>query len=379
MLETKATVLEQLQLDDIQEVLRRPGPCITVLLPPYRPGEQAKSMAGLIKSDIQTASRKLSGLKISRGEIEDLLDPLEQLTGDQVFLGGAHWGCAIFRSPQVFRKVDLLNPTAMGLKVGARFEIRPLLAMLNSPSEFYVLRLTKKRVELIRCQGFHAEKVTLPKGTPATLDEALAFRPPDHDLENRSAAGSAPSAMRRVRFGTGSGRETQQTYLADFYKAVDRGMRTLLHGLSPVILSGVDEDTALYRNSSKYSNLLAQPISGAPEALLSDNDLLNKAYEIVRAESISQAAHAASEAREEVVPARFSTNLSEILRAAAEGRVMRLYLDEAAEALGEFDGGREEDLLNAAAVETIVHGGNAFALPGASMPDHASIAAVFRY
>ena len=379
MLETKARVLEPVQLDKIQELLRLPGPCLTVLLPPYRPGEQAKSMAALIKSDIQAATPKLSGIKIQRSEIEDLLDPLEQLTGDSGFLGGAHWGCCIFRSHQVFQKLDLLNPTAVGLKIGTRFEIRPLLAMLNSPAEFYVLRLTKKKVELVRCSGFRAERVKLPKGVPETLDEALAFRPPDHDLENRSAAGSAPGAMRRVRFGTGSGRETQQSYLADFYKAVDRGVRTLLHGLTPVILAGVDEDTALYRNSSKYSNLLPHPISGSPEALISENDLLHQAYSIVRAESIAQAAHAAAEAKEQVVPARFSTNLSEILQAAAEGRVMRLYLDDAAEALGEFDGGREEDLLNAAAVETIVQGGQAFALPAENMPDHASIAAVFRY
>ena len=51
----------------------------------------------------------------------------------------------------------------------------------------------------------------------------MAFKQPDHDLENRSAAGSSVGSMRRIRFGTGSGRETQQTYLADLYKEVDRG------------------------------------------------------------------------------------------------------------------------------------------------------------
>jgi hypothetical protein len=52
----------------------------------------------------------------------------------------------------------------------------------------------------------------------------LAFKPPDHDLENRSAAGSSVGAMRAVRFGTGSGRETQHTYLRTSIKAVDHGL-----------------------------------------------------------------------------------------------------------------------------------------------------------
>jgi hypothetical protein len=39
----------------------------------------------------------------------------------------------------------------------------------------------------------------------------------------------------------------------------------------------------------------------------------------------------------------------------------------------------EEDLLNLAAVQSILHGGRAFVLPGSKMPDGASIAASFRF
>ena len=66
--------------------------------------------------------------------------------------------------------------------------------------------------------------VELPKGTPKTLDEALGFNQPDHELMNRSSSGPSTGAMRGVQFGTGSERETQHAHLHDFYRAVDRGV-----------------------------------------------------------------------------------------------------------------------------------------------------------
>jgi hypothetical protein len=101
---------------------------------------------------------------------------------------------------------------------------------------------------------------------------------PDHDLENRSAAGSSPGAMRRIRFGTGSGRETQHSYLAEFYKKVDHGIHELLntHG-SPLLLAGVDEDTALYRAGNTYPMTQQQMTAFATPANIIDSATLSSA------------------------------------------------------------------------------------------------------
>ena len=88
-----------------------------------------------------------------------------------------------------------------------------------------------------------------------------------------------------------------------------------------------------------------------------------------------------------MAPARFSTALDAILRAAVEGRVGWLYINQDAQVFGVFDGIRrgrrvnwgEEDLLNAAAVETMRQRGLVFTLPDSEMPDNAAVAAVLRY
>jgi Bacterial archaeo-eukaryotic release factor family 3 len=386
MIETKVSPVESLNLASIQELVRSPGPCITVLLPSYRPGAQAKSMAALLKTNLQEAARQLAVGKISDSDSAELLDPVRQLTQDEQFLAGSHWGRAIYRSPGTLRQIELVGTVRQTLTIGARFQVRPILAELHLPAEFYLLKLTQKRVDLLRCSHFRTEPVELPKGTPRTLDEALAFKQPDHDLENRSTAGASVGGMRGVRFGTGSGRETQQTYLADFYKAVDRSIRTLLNGRkAPLVLTGVDEDATLYRSVNTYQNLLAGNVAG--DSASSDEEVYQSAHRIVLADNVEKSAAALAQARERMSPARFSVHLEAILHAAVEGRVDRIYIDEAAQRVGIFTDAQpavhshwgEEDLLNLAAVETLRNSGSAFPLPNSRMPDGTAVAAVFRY
>jgi hypothetical protein len=390
MIEAKVSAVESFGLENIQELVKASGPCVTVLLPSYRPGAQAKSMAAILKTNLQEAARQLALRKISEAAITDLLDPLAQLTQEEEFLAGSRWGRAIFRSGGILRQLTLIGPVNQALTIGACFNLRPILAELHLPAEFYLLELSKRRVDLFRCNHLQAERVELPSGIPETLDEALAFKPPDHDLENRSSAGASVGAMRGVRFGTGSGRETQHAYLSDFYKAVDRGVRERLNSSNaPLVLAGVHEDTAIYQMINTYPILLSRSISGSPSGSTpaKENEVVEQAYWIVRSDSAEKAATRLAELKERVSPARFSIHLEAILHPAAEGRVDSIYIDESAQRVGPFADARhgggsswgEEDLLNRAAVETIVHSGLAFALPNSGMPDGAAVAAVFRY
>ncbi len=386
MIGTKVSVPESLNLGNIQELARSAGPCVTVLLPSYRPGGQSKSMAALLKTNLQEAERQLIAGKISAPAIAQILDPLRQLTLDQQFLSGSHWARAIYRSPDVLHQIELIGSVNQLLTVGNRFHIRPILAELHSPAVFYLLKLSLKAVALLRCSHFRSEAVELPKGIPATLDEALGFKAPDHDLENRSSAGGSLGEMRGVRFGTGSARETQPTYLADFYKAIDRGVGELLNSSkAPLVLAGVDEDTAIYRMVNTYQNLLPRNIPGSSD--LSELELYDAAHWIVQSDHLEKTAATLAQMKERLSPARFSVHLEAILDAAVEGRVDRIFIDESAQRLGVFPEAKhdghstwgEEDLLNFAAVETILHGGAAFTLPNSRMPDGAAVAAIFRY
>jgi len=376
---------ELLRLTTLRDALKSPGPCITIFLSPYRPGEQAGSPAALLKTNCQEAARQLALRSFPKGGSIDLLQPLESLAADPQFAAGSHWGRAIFRSPSVFRQFHLTRAVPPGLSVGGCFSIRPLASELARSAVFYILVLSQTRVRLLRCAGFHCELIKLPKGVPETLTEALALEPPDHDLENRSSAGSSTGRMRGVRFGTGSGREREHAHLADFYKLVDRGIQELLHEPdTPLILAGVQEETAAFRAISTYPELATTCIAGSPEPPLPQERMLEQAYCILRDRDLERQARALRIAIERTAPRRVAKDPDVVLRAAFEGRIGELYVNETAEKIEMFERGKyeswgNEDLFNLAAVQTIIHQGNARVLPAEMMPEGAAMIGILRY
>ncbi len=380
---------ELLRLSALRELLASPGPCLTVLLPPYRPGEQAGSQAALLNSTIKEASRQLTAF-LPDESVSRLLEPLKHSVKDPDLAAGSHWGRAILRSPGVFEQLQLTQSVKASLTVAGSFSIRPLLDDVARPETFYVLNLSKTNVALIRCSDLEAKKIPLPNKTPDNLADALAFEPPDHDLENRSPIGRSTGVMHSVRFGTGSGRETQHTHLADFYKLVDRAVSELLREHeAPLILTGVDEDQDIFRAITGCQNLVREGIAKSGAGPIAHDELLHKAYSILRAHAADRWTAALSSTTEQVGPGRFSTDPVLLLHAAFEGRVARLYLNRSAVRPGVFERGNyhswgEEDLLNLAAVQTVLHRGEAFQIPGENMPaqpsgEKASVLGIMRY
>ncbi|MGB6946150.1 MAG: hypothetical protein WBE37_27380 [Bryobacteraceae bacterium] len=381
---------EPLTKEVVSELIHAGGPCITLLLPPYRPGESGESPAAILKADLQEAAKKLAARKIAEPLIRELLEPLERLSQAEESLAGAASARVIFRSHEVFRKFKMpIAPSpARACIVGDCFSIRPILSSAALAPAVYVLEVTKKAVRLLACGFTAVTPAQLPKGTPQTLDEALGFDAPDHDLINRSSAGPSTGAMPGVQFGTGSGRETQHAHLRDFYHAVDRGVCELLRSTqAPLVLAGVDEDVAIYRSISAYPNLLEQGIHGSPGAPVSPAQILQHAYDIALFTFQKRVANEMAEAKERLAPGRFSADLDGIVRAAVEGRVSHLYLDESGRRMGTFAakvfGGHanwhDEELLNVAALETLLRGGAVYSLPTHCMPAGAVAAAAFRY
>ncbi len=133
------------------------------------------------------------------------------------------------------------------------------------PAQFYLLTLSKKNVEvfpLYRSSRRTLETARRPSGNTGRSIGLSSL--PITILKTARPLVRSTGAMHGVRFGTGSGRETQSTYLADFYKAVDRGVRELLGaGDVPLVLAGVGEETDLYRTINHYPNLLAASVQGS--------------------------------------------------------------------------------------------------------------------
>lgn len=385
MLASKGTALEFLRPGTIRNILQSAGPCITISLAPYRPGEAAGSMAAQLGPHLQNIAEKLAEHGVPSAERTELLTPLRALAETPELNGGSHWGRVIFRAPNVLEQFYLATPALFGAAVGNVFFIRRIASDLARPQAFYVLYLSKTGVDLWRGAGLHADRVKLPKEVPATLDEAMGFKPPDHTLENRSPVGGSVGASRRVRFGTGSLRETEQIHLADYYKLVGRGLRQFLREPDiPLLLAGVEEDCALFHASADSLNLAKRAILGGQNTPLDETELLRRAYRIVAEDDLEAQASFLKASKERLSPLRFATNPSAILEAAFAGRIDHLFVSENAGRIGlwerdDYRSWEREDLVNLAMVQTMIHHGKAYSLPPALMPEDTETAALMRY
>ncbi|HEY1755540.1 MAG TPA: hypothetical protein VGG72_09100 [Bryobacteraceae bacterium] len=381
----KLSTLEVAELGTIHDVLDSPGPCVTLVLPPYHAGERAESGAAFLKASLHGIAQQFVERKVPRTLGRDLLEPLEQLAHESAGSAGSHLGCAILRSQDVFCQFRLTQPARPSLTVAGCFAVRRLIDEFLAPAMFYILALSKDSVSLLRCAGAQLETVPLPGGAPMTLEEALALEPPDHDLENRSASSGSEGGRRRIRFGTGSGREAAHAHLADFYKIVDRGIHKLLHEPEiPLLLAGVDEDVAAYRAVNTYRCLAQGSLHGSSKLLLQTAEILMYARSLLSAEERQRQAGALKEDAKHLAADRMLTDPYAILNAAFNGRVRQLYVAEDAENAAVFErkGYRtwgKEDLLNLAAVRTMLDRGRAFELPRSSMPGGAAAIAMLRY
>ena len=94
-----------LQLPKIQELARCSGPCITIFLPPFRPGEQAPGAAStMLRNFVQEAASRLETLPrepLDKHGVEDLLEALRGLEGSPTIEEGCHWSRAFFRAAGV--------------------------------------------------------------------------------------------------------------------------------------------------------------------------------------------------------------------------------------------------------------------------------------
>jgi hypothetical protein len=381
----KLPLPEVLELGKLNEVLQSPGPCTTLVLPPHHPGERAESAAAFLKTSLQSIAQQFADRRVPKAVGIDVVAPLEHLAEDSGWSAGSHLGSVILRSPEVFCQFQLTQPVRPSLTVAGCFAIRRLLGECRAPKVFYILPLSKESVGLFRCAASQAEAVELPERTPMTLEGAMEFEPPDHDLENRSASGSSAGARSRIRFGTGSGRETAHAHLADFYKLVDRGVHQLLRESEiPLLLAGVDEDLVAYRAVNTYRRLAKASLHGSANLSSPEAETVVYARSLLRAEEREREAQALKEITDRTAPDRLLTDPHAIINAAFDGRVRQLYVNESAEVSDVFERGNyrtwgKEDLLNLSAVQTLLHRGSVFELSGNTMPSGAAAVAMLRY
>ncbi|UCF19000.1 MAG: hypothetical protein JSU87_13860 [Gemmatimonadota bacterium] len=383
--------MDLLNRADIRALMGERGNlCVSLYMPTHRAGAETQQDPIRLKNLLRQAEERLTEGGLRRAEAEKILAAAHRTLGDAVFWQHQNDGLAVFASPVTFRRYRVPFKFTELVVVTDRFHIKPLLPLLSGDGRFWILALSQKLVRLLQGTRFSVSELN-PESMPTSLAEALGSEERERQLQFHVAAGGAP-----IFHGHGGGGTDEAVHKKDllrYFKQIDKGLHDLLCvERVPLVLAGVDYLLPIYREASTCGELVEEGIAGNPDGL-SAADLHAAAWEILEPHFSREQERAAAQYRELAGTERAASDLQRIVPAAHAGRVDSLFVAVGVQQWGSFrpEAGDvslhderqpgDQDLLDLAAVETLAHSGNVYAVNRERVPsaNGSAIAAVFRY
>ena len=314
-------------------------------------------------------------------DVAKLIEPLTALSTEETLGAGHADGYCIYRSPRSLFCFAVRAAVETEWHAEERFAVRPVLAHLDYRQAYLLLALAEKRIRLLRCEGADVSTVPIPEGVPESVAEFMHDEHPGNHGKNHFAG---------VRFGSEVAREKSGHFRRDFMKAIDRGLQPLLRAQGlPLVLAGVEEETVAFAAVSNYPELLPEPVQMSPDGGATDIELAKAGKQVMKQWSNAAEKQAVAEFAQ-AGQGRHCTEYGQILKAANAGQVQHLFVERGARmngdarhlmGVGAAEGYvyRSDDLINAAAVDVLLHKGMVWLTEPEQMPVAVVMAAVLRY
>lgn len=368
--------------EDLAVLLERRGRvCVSLYMPAERAGREVRQNRIRFKNLLAEARRRVEASEELRPhEIDDLLAPAQGLLGRTDFWSHQKEGLATFHSEGFSRTFRL--PVRFDEElcyVGHRFHVKPLLSAFLGGGRFHVLALSRQSVDLYEGSRDALARMAVP-GMPARLEDVVGAVVEAEGTQWHTGAAASPGGRRPALFhGKGAGEDDDEPEVRAFLREVDAHLRDALRSEEgPLVLAAPAELGGRYAGLTQHPGGIAGQIPVNP-AGISEEELHRRAWALVEPLLAEERRAAARRYHERQGTPATSTEVDEIVSAAAAGRVEHLFVRPWTQQWGRLDG-EEVDLLDVAAARTLLHGGKVH-MPsdGTLPPDGTPIAALFRY
>ena len=369
------------------------GVCVSLYIPMVRLGSETQQNPIRFKNLIRQAEEQLINQGMRHTEAVDLLKPAHDLDYEDFWQHQSE-GLAIFIANGVFRYYCVPTNFDELVVVSDRFHIKPLLPLLTGDGKFYLLTLSQEdEVKFFEGSRFGLQELEI-ENMPKTLNEALHYDGPDQGIEQRIATsrGGTNNSFQQPGTFHGQGNDgAKQDDILQFFHRLDESLHeTLRNEKAPLVLAGVEYLFPLYREANTYPHLVEAGINGN-QKISQPEELRTAAWQIVEPLFQQAQQQAVEHYRELNGTGKISHNLEETVPAAYYGRVEQLFVAVGVQQWGKFDPDAnqiqvhndaqpgDEDLLDSAAIQTLLNGGTVYAVEPDQVPEEAPLAAVFRY
>lgn len=362
------------------------GTRVSLFAPTHRVSDVKKGDQDRLrwKNLLTAVEQTLTQDGMERAQVGELLAPAWELHGDGMAWSHMAEGLAMFLRPgwHATYRVPLDLPE-LG-SAGPGFILGPLLPLLTDRN-YVVLTLSQRRVRVLRGSRDRIGELELPS-VPQAFEDVFEADGSEGAEGSRSHA-SGPGGQGGAIHGSSSTDNVHKEDVVEFFRAVARGVEEHLAGRSiPMILAGLPEWVAVYRELSSYPHVVGAAIEHNPDQM-SDDDLRTQAWALVEARQAQENAALLDRLNEAQAHGRAAVHADPVLTAANEGRVDTLLMT----ADGCYAGGNggpevvlplrdREDvcgIADAAVRATLRNGGNVRVVE--ELPKGATVAALLRY
>lgn len=383
---------DQLTTETLMALIEEEGEhVISLYMPTHRATAEAEEDPIRFRNLVDEAETQLQESGLSRKVIRQMLAAVRGLQDDSNFWHHQSDGLAYFIAGETRYCFRLPLTFDELVAVGDHCHIKPLLPLLTPDGRFYVLALSQNNVRFFQATRQAIEEIVLDD-MPTTVAEALPYDEHERQLQFHTGTGAQKDGGRAAIFhGHGLSPDDNSDAVLRFYRQVDDSlMAVLASSHAPLVLAGVDEQMAIYREASRYDHILQDGIGGNPEAL-SAEELQTRAWSIVEPVFRKSLDDALANYHRLAAQELASCSLSTVVEAAYAGRIDTAFtalgqqlwgtfdIDTFAVKLDEASTTENTDLFDAVARQTLKHGGVVYALDPDEMPENADVAALFRY
>ena len=382
--------MDTITIKELKTLLAQyPGWHVSLFMPTHRRGRETEQDPIRFRNVLREVEKRLLDKGLRSPEVQEILKPAQRLVQEPGFWRHQSDGLAVFLAPEEFHYYRLPLPFQELVVISDRFHRKPLLPFFASDGHFYILALSQNQIRLLEGTRYTVDEIDL-ESMPTSMAEALQYEHFDKQLQSHSGASSGTGSRMAMFHGHDIGDEAKDRILRWFH-VIDGELPNLLTSRqSPVVLAGVEYLFPLYKEANSYPHLLEEGVPGNPEELTPE-ELHAQAWPLVQPTFMRARDKAAAQYRQLVGTGQATADVKEAVLAAHHGQVDTLFVAVGVQVWGHFDPGTDtvhmhqdpepgdEDLLDLAAIQSTLNGGTVYAVEPEQMPDHAPLAAVFRY
>lgn len=369
-------------------IFKENGPLISLYQPTHRYSPANKQDPIVFKNLLRVIENSLKQ-KADVHFIESIMKPFHELKEDKNFWNNTSDGIAVLASQNRCIVYNLPIPVKEFVVVANSFHIKPLLQVFQSTENYQLLGLSRENFTLYQGNRYGFHEIRIDPDTPRTMRDVLGNQFSDATLSNGSYAGAAGTTM---YYGQGDVKEEINKDTEKYFRYVDSYVFENYSKPSklPLILVSLKEYHSEFKKISNNSYLLEKGITKSIESLDLD-EIQKEAQIIIDAINLKKIQKWTESYTKAAAESLGSSDLAQVAKAAYEGRIDTILLEEDRMVpgkidyktgkikFGDLDNPYYDDILDDLAELVLLNGGTAIVLAKDKMPSATGIAAIYRY